>query len=774
MNSRQRVSREKSKTHAVKYILLALLGFLIVAGIAFGVGMVGNMQRWLQDLPDYSDADSYLASEPTTVVDRYGNTIASFYAENRKTVTQDQVTPYVLKGTVDVEDERFYQHNGIDIWGIVRAAFVTLTGGHQGASTITQQLVRNTVLVEEQYDQTIERKVREAYIAMEIEKIYSKDEILMMYLNTIYYGHGAYGIEVAAQTYFSKSAADLTLAEAAMLVGLPNAPSQYDPTTNYDYAVSRRNKVLDNMLRLGDITQEEHDAASAEDIVLNLTESSSTGVNVYSQPYFVDYVKSILENQFSSDVLFKGGLTVYTTIDPDLQAKAEESVANTLDRYNVDGLEAAVVVVNPETGFIRAMVGGRDYYADDYHVNHAISKRQTGSSFKAFTLATAIQQGMNPNININCSSPLYWDNTTGKATYNTSSTRSTRIQNYNNTSYGSVSLAYATAVSSNTGYVQVAEAVGNTKIQEFLEKVGINCEDDHIEDVLTMTLGTGSISPLEMATAYAVFADGGEYRESTAITQITNRKGETIYEHDDAPQRVMTAGEAAAVTSTLSGVMTAQGTGYYGRLSVNQPYAGKTGTTDSYDNLWFCGYTPQYSVAVWAGFTEGNVKITDNWGNTLHNTELTLPIWRTLMNSQLAGWDREEFPTGDAPTYKADSEWKFSQSGGSSSSNSSSNNKSSNGYSNNNYSNSYNSYSTNSYSSDSGAEATTATTTDNNNGATTDTTGNGGTAEAAGTGGGDTGGGATATTEPAATDQGGTADAGTTDAAPATDTTPAV
>lgn len=406
MGPRQRQGHGRSKTHALPVILLSLLGFLLIAGVAFGIGMIGNVNRWLSDLPDYTDANAYLVSEPTEIVDCNGNKIASFYTQNRKSITKDQVSPYVLQGTVDVEDERFYEHGGIDLWGIARASVATLTGGHEGASTITQQLVRNTILQEEQFDSTIERKVREAYIAIKMEDMYSKDEILMMYLNTIYYGHGAYGIEAAAETYLSKTAANLTLSEAALLIGLPNSPSQYDPTVNPDLALSRRNKVLDNMLRLGHITQEEHDAAQAEPITLNVTEISGSGVDVYSQPYFVSYVKQLLEQEFSTDVLFKGGLTVKTTIDPTMQQVAEEAVRSQLDTLSLDGLDMGMVVVDPKTGYIKCMVGGYDYNADENHVNHATAKRPVGSTFKAFTLATAIQNGMNPNVTLNCNSPL--------------------------------------------------------------------------------------------------------------------------------------------------------------------------------------------------------------------------------------------------------------------------------------------------------------------------------------------------------------------------------
>ena len=646
MGPRERSSRKRAKTHTLPMVLVSFLGFFLIAGVAFAVGMVGNVNRWLSDLPDYTDANAYLVSEPTTIVDANNNKIASFYTQNRKSITKDEVSPYVLQGTVDVEDERFYEHGGIDLWGIARAAVATLSGGHEGASTITQQLVRNTILQEEQFDSTIERKVREAYIAIKMEEIYSKDDILMMYLNTIYYGHGAYGIEAAAETYLSKSANDLTLAEAALLIGLPNSPSQYDPTVNPDLALSRRNKVLDNMLRLGHITQEEHDAAQAEPITLNVTEISGSGVDVYSQPYFVAYVKQLLEQEFSTDVLFKGGLTVKTTIDPTMQQVAEEAVRNQLDTLALDGLDMGMVVVDPKTGYIKVMVGGYDYNADENHVNHATAKRPVGSTFKAFTLATAIQDGMNPNISVNSNSPLTIKGTT------------TKVQNYANESYGTISLKQATAYSSNTAYVQVAEAIGNQKIISLVKKLGIDTAKDNIEDVPVMTLGTGSISPLEMASAYAAFANGGYYRQPIAISEIDSRTGTVLYQHTDNPQQVLTAGEAAAVTDVLTGVMQGSGTGATGALSVNQPYAGKTGTTDNTTNLWFCGYTPQLTCALWTGYSAGEIPI-QKWGTDLLGNQTNLPIFKKFMDTVLADTPREEFQTGTAPTYKNNSEWKF-------------------------------------------------------------------------------------------------------------------
>ena len=390
MGIRKRRARAHAKTHIVGFSAAGIAGFLVLLCIALAVSLGAVVESWLQDLPDYTSADAYLVAEPSEVYDADGNTIATFYLENRRSISQDEVSPYVWKGTVDVEDERFYSHNGIDPMGIARAIVSQLAGRSEGASTITQQLVRNTVLSDEQFDKTIKRKVREAYIAVEMEKMYSKDQILLMYLNTIYYGHGAYGIEAASETYFSKHASELTLAEAATLIGLPNSPSYYDPTQNPDAAKERRNKVLDNMLRLGDITQEEHDSAQAEDLVLNL--GSSTMDNQGTYPFWTNYVKGLLEGDFSQDTIVQSGLKVYTTLDPTMQQAAQDAVTRMLDETGNERLDSAMVAIDPSTGYIKAMVGGKDFYGDtdDAQVNAATTAfKQTGSSFKVFTLVTA-------------------------------------------------------------------------------------------------------------------------------------------------------------------------------------------------------------------------------------------------------------------------------------------------------------------------------------------------------------------------------------------------
>ena len=273
MGIRIRRARKHSKTHIVGFALAGLLGFFALGAIAVAFSMSNLVKEWLKELPDYNSADAYIVAEPTRVYDANGTEIVGYYLQNRRTVTADQISPYVFQGTVDTEDIRFYSHAGIDTQGIMRAVYVQLLGGSEGASTITQQLVRNTVLADEQFDYSIARKVREAYIAIQMEKKYTKDQILLMYLNTIYSGHGAYGIEAASITYFNKHAADLTLSEAAALVAVPQAPSYFDPLVNPEACKDRRNLVLNRMYMAGDLTLEERDAAMAEELRDGISEA---------------------------------------------------------------------------------------------------------------------------------------------------------------------------------------------------------------------------------------------------------------------------------------------------------------------------------------------------------------------------------------------------------------------------------------------------------------------------------------------------------------------
>ena len=642
MGIRTRRAHKHSSTHAVGFGIAGVFGFIALFALALALSLGSVVDSWLQDLPDYESADAYLVAEPTIVYAADGTEIAQYYLQNRRSVTLDDISDYVRKGTVDVEDERFYQHNGVDPQGILRAIASQLSGRSEGASTITQQLVRNTVLSSEQFDQTLKRKVREAYIAIQMEKTYSKDQILNMYLNTIYYGEGAYGIEAASVTYFNKHASELTLAEAATLVGIPNSPSYYDPFVNPDACVERRNKVLGNMLEMGDITQEEYDEATAEELTLNpgSLQDETSG----SYPYFTDYVKTLLQSDFDNDTILKGGLRVYTTLDPTYQEAAEEAVSTTLDSANNDRLSAALVCIDNDTGYVKAMVGGRDYSSSQFNLATQ-STRQAGSSFKTFTLTAAISAGMNPNITLNCSSPMQITSTW-------------TVKNYGNHQYGYRSLASATAISSNTAYAQVAEAIGADAIVDTAYSMGITST---LSRYLSITLGAVSVSPLEMCDAYSTLASGGLHRDAVCITKIEDRNGNVVYEHQDNPTRAVSEAVAEAVTNVLEGVVANGATGYYvaDYNTTNQPIAGKTGTSDDAEDLWFCGYTPQITCAVWSGYPDARVAVTVNGGvGTTQNT--VQPIWTNFMNKVLAGVAREEFPTTtDTVDYKDNSSWTF-------------------------------------------------------------------------------------------------------------------
>lgn len=643
MTARTRTARTSAKPRIGKFIALGALIFLLALSVAFVSAGISLAREWLQDLPDYQDSDAYLLAEPTKVYDADNNLIAEFYLENRTPITIDQVSPYVLQGTVDTEDVRYYQHSGVDLQGILRAVVVQFTGGSEGASTITQQVVRNTVLKDERFEKTLRRKVREAYIAVQLEKMYSKDEILMMYLNTIYYGAGCYGIEAAAETYFGKTAADLTLNEAATLAGLPQSPTSYDPTVNPDAALERRNMVLERMLAAGDITQDQYDQTLAEPLQIHYTPRESSGA--YSYPYFVDYVKTQLGSMFSTDIIFKGGLSVYTTIDPTIQADAEDAVSSVIGLAD-DGLEGALVSIDPSTGYIKAMVGGSDYNVSQYNLATSAS-RQPGSAFKTFTLTAAIQAGMNPDILVNSNSGI----TVGDWVVN----------NIDNGNWGIITLRQATYWSSNTAYAQIIHEITPGAVIDVAHAMGITSP---LEDLDSLTLGVDGCTVLEMASAYGTLATGGIHHEATAVVEVDDRNGAALYTADATGTQAVSTSVAAAVTDVLQGVVS-QGTASEAQLTVNQPVAGKTGTTDSNRDLWFVGYTPQLATAVWCGYRDQEQAIT-YLGYRGSTARLPSPIFSRFMSAALAGAPREEFPSASSPVYLPNSSWSISQGTGSS------------------------------------------------------------------------------------------------------------
>lgn len=640
MKNRRR--QRQPRTHAVAW---ALLFVLLAAGFGTWACVQGALRladNWIQDLPSLDDANAFNYARESVMYAADGSTLlARFQLEKRYPVARDQISPYVLQGTVDTEDIRFYEHNGADLVGIARAIVVNLTGGEiEGGSTITQQLVRNTILSQEADDITFERKVREIELAVELEKTRSKDEILTLYLNTINYGDGCYGIEAAARNYFQVSALDLTLGQAATLVGIPQSPEHLNPKTNPEACRQRRDLVLDRMLQAGHITRDERDAATAEPLALNpAPEAPADGI--YAYPYFTSYVRDELlreDNPYGCSYadLFEGGLTIYTTIDPALQAKAESARDAQLRRMP-DDLDAALVAIDPANGHVRALVGGKNYASTQGgQVNLATgsggSGRQAGSAFKTFTLCAAIEAGIDPSTLIDCTSPM------------TVGADNVRIENFGNANYGIRSIQRATSVSSNTGYVRLIQELGPQTVADLAHEMGITSD---LSAVPALTLGASSVTPLEMASAYATLAAGGIHRSAVVVTRITDAAGRTIYEAPDSSSRVLDEKVAGAVTNVLRTVFeSSEGTAFGSSPRNGQPVAGKTGTSDDFVDHWLVGYSPTLSCATWIGNPAGSIE-TPSWLNC--NV-----FWQDFMSRALAETPITPFPQVEAPSYDND------------------------------------------------------------------------------------------------------------------------
>ncbi len=640
MASRAVKGRYHVKKKSGKVIALSILAVIIAVAVAFCIGGIALANSWLEDLPDYSNADQFSTSSTSVVYASDGETVlAEFQLENREPVELDQVSQYAKDATIATEDERFYQHNGVDLMGTIRAVVNNLMGrSREGGSSITQQLVRNTVLSEEMSEISFKRKIREMVLATKLEESYDKDDILLMYLNTINYGSGSYGIQAAAERYFSKPASDLTLAEAATLVGIPQSPTYNNPIDHMENCKSRRNTVLSRMASNGYITEEEAEAAKAEEIVLNPTEPSMTGITAY--PYFTSYVRNQLMNQegkyaFSTADLFAGGLKIITTLDVNDQQAAEAAAAEKEEEVG-EPFEVALCAVDPDNGYIKAMVGGSDY--DNQQVNMATgeggSGRQVGSTFKAFTYVAALEQGIDPDTLID-------------AGYSVKLDGANEVFNVNKMNFGTRPIKSALAVSSNTAFMRLIMSVGVENVRDVAERMGIT---SNIQNVAGITLGIDSFTPLEMADAYATLANGGIHYDPECIISITDRSGKVIVDNSSPEgERVLEPEIAAAAVEGLEGVVSG-GSGTDARLSSDQPVAGKTGTTDDKKDSWFVGITPQLSVAIWLGERADT-----------YDQASRIPSWASaastfayFMNRVLEYTPVEQFPTADKPKYLAD------------------------------------------------------------------------------------------------------------------------
>jgi 1A family penicillin-binding protein len=617
-------------------VLIASL-LLAGTGAAVAVGMAGS---WLEGLPDINDPDLFEVAQTTRIYSADGVLLANLYLENRQLVSLDEISPHLVDAVVSVEDERFYEHNGVDFVGLVRATLTNLTTDRrEGASTLTQQYIRNTILSEERFDITYQRKFREAYLALELEKTHSKDEILEMYLNTVYYGEGAYGAEAAALTYFNKHASELTIAEAALLAGLPQAPSRLTPYENPDGAVARRQWVLAKMRENGKITEDEYEVAKLEDLHVERSPYIDEQ-GVYSAPYFVSHIKKLLQDEYGTSLVFKGGLTVYTTLDTRLQTLAEEAVTGILDRS--DDPDAALVAIDPRDGHVRAMVGGRDWQNNKFNFATQ-ARRQCGSSFKMFTLVTAIEAGMPPNKRkVSGAAPA-------KIPIPGSATPWT-VHNAGGGSYGYVTLQQATVNSINTAYGRLIAELGAASVAETANRMGIESE---IRPYLSITLGSEGVTPVEMASAFGTLAADGVHNPHVSITKIVDADGDTIFEHVPEGEQALSHSVAYATTQVLQSVVN-YGTATRARL--DRPVAGKTGTTQDYRDAWFIGYTPQLVASVWMGYTPER-PMTNVHGRVQFGGTFPALIWHEFMVKAMEGEPKLSFNSAPPPSYTWKDEW---------------------------------------------------------------------------------------------------------------------
>jgi penicillin-binding protein 1A len=545
----------------------------------------------------------------------------------RQPVALHRISPVMRKAIIAVEDRRFYENNGIDYIGIVRALRSDVSAGalEQGGSTIEQQLVRNLYLSPQQ---TISRKLTEACLAVQLDRRWSKDRILETYLNDIYFGQQAYGIEAAAHAYFGVHAKDLTLEQAALLAGLPQAPSAYDPLNRPDAAKARRGEVLKAMLDNGDISPARYRRAVHSPLGLNPQRVRGLA----GESYLTDFITNQLVNEYGAERVRRGGLRIYTTLDAKMQTQATHAILGTLDRKNDPA--GAIVSIDPKTGQIRAMAiaqtGKRISY--DLPVD---GQRQAGSTFKMFVLTHAVEREINPYSTKYLSAPFVGPN-------------NWHVHTFENTYSGRIPLTQATLLSDNTVYARLTLDVGPKPVADLAERMGIQSK---LKPVPSIVLGVNAVSPLDLASAYATLADGGVYHDPSILTKVVFPDGHTAQASKSRGKRVVDEKVAGVVTRVLEANVRA-GTGTAAALP-GRPVAGKTGTTDSFADAWFAGWVPQLTTVTWVGYPTKEKPMKGVHG-IAGVTGGTLPaqIWHTFMASALQGQPVEQFASPGAPPYK--------------------------------------------------------------------------------------------------------------------------
>ena len=565
-----------------------------------------------------------------------GSLLGSIPAErNREPVTAEGMSLWMRKATIAIEDRRFFNHGGVDLEGIARAAVADIKAGSivEGGSTITQQLVRNLYISREQ---TVQRKVKEACLASKLDGEWTKQRILTEYLNQVYYGNHAYGIEAAAQTYFSKPASELDLSESALLAGLTQAPSIYDPFTVPGRALARRREVLKAMLDTGVITPRIYHKTLDAEVTLH----PGRLYDRIREPYFFGYVRDKLIEVYGAQSVRSGGLKVYTTIVPRYQRLAEKAIRDTLNESTDPA--AALISISPHTGAIRAMAAVVPNRPKNQFNLLSQARRQPGSTFKTFVLTAAVEQGINPDSTYYVSAPFtYKVHPAGNCEDGTWWC----VHTYANDYYGWSSIRSATIRSDNSVYAQLTLDVGPQKVAEVARRMGVRSQLD-VNGAYVPSIGLGSIavSPLDLATAYSTLAAQGVHAEPMAIRRVVLPDGSVDSEAGwGVPKRhrAISEGTAAIVTRILEqNVQSGTGT----RAAFGRPAAGKTGTNEEHADAWFAGYTPELATTVWVGYTSAEIPMLNVHGIAVTGGTFPAEIWRQFMEPALEGTEPEAFP----------------------------------------------------------------------------------------------------------------------------------
>lgn len=619
-NARQKKNVARRRLSLFLKIFFGLILFLLVAGVGVAIGFfTANINA----KPDISN--DILPPASSQIYDSAGNEIANIHAvENRMPVKIEQVPTDLQNAFIAVEDNRFYEHKGVDPKGLARALYANLMEQDiaEGGSTITQQLAKNAYLTQER---TFKRKIQEIFLALQIEKQYTKQEILEMYMNQIYFGQGAYGVQAAAKIYFDKDVEELNLSECALLAGIPKSPNYYSPFNNTKAALDRRNLVLDQMVKYHYISASEAREAKNLELVFaqpNRPEEQKDAM------YFINYVTNVMVEKYGADALYKEGLKIYTTIDLDIQRMAEQALLTYLPEYYTDANgviqpQGAIVAIEPSTGYVKAMVGGR---GTDQFNRASMAERQPGSAFKPFVFVAALENNFTPDTVIE-DSPITID---GWSPQNDSGRFS-----------GSVTMRTAATFSMNVPTVKIAYQLGMYKAIQYAYDMGISTfelDNPEVNDYNYSTaLGglTRGVTPLEITNAYCTFANKGVYIPHIVITKVLDRNGNILEEAVPEGRQVITQQSAAALTSMLEDVIK-RGTGK--AAQIGRPAAGKTGTTSDYHDAWFVGYTPDLVAGVWVG-NDDNTPLDGIMGGGIPALVWSMFMQNALLNTPVHDFD---------------------------------------------------------------------------------------------------------------------------------------